>query len=56
MQVIKIQLPLKLNIFGNDYNTHDGTCLRDYIHIIDLANAHVVGLNFLMIKKESNYY
>lgn len=45
-----------LTVFGNDYNTHDGTCLRDYIHIIDLANAHVVGLNFLMIKKESNYY
>jgi UDP-glucose 4-epimerase len=45
-----------LTVFGNDYNTHDGTCLRDYIHVIDLANAHVVGLNFLNIKKESNYY
>ena len=45
-----------LTVFGNDYNTHDGTCLRDYIHVIDLANAHVVGLNFLKVKKESNYY
>ncbi len=30
-----------LNIFGNDYNTRDGTCIRDFIHIVDLANAHV---------------
>ena len=32
---------LKLNIFGNDYNTKDGTCIRDYIHVVDLARAHV---------------
>jgi len=30
-----------LNVFGDDYNTIDGTCLRDYIHVVDLANAHV---------------
>ena len=31
----------ELNIFGNDYNTPDGTCLRDYIHVNDLARAHI---------------
>ena len=30
-----------LNIFGNDYNTHDGTGVRDYIHVVDLAKGHI---------------
>ena len=30
-----------LNIFGNNYNTRDGTCIRDFIHVVDLANAHI---------------
>jgi len=30
-----------LNIFGNDYDTRDGTCIRDFIHVVDLANAHI---------------
>jgi len=34
-----------LNIFGNDYDTPDGTCLRDYIHVVDLAKGHVKALN-----------
>tara|TARA_B100000963_G_scaffold302596_1_gene275579 strand:- start:21407 stop:22378 length:972 start_codon:yes stop_codon:yes gene_type:complete len=33
-----------LKVFGNDYNTHDGTCIRDYVHVEDLANAHLLGL------------
>lgn len=36
-----------LTIFGNDYNTPDGTCLRDYIHVVDLARAHVQALALL---------
>jgi UDP-glucose 4-epimerase len=32
----------ELKIFGNDYNTIDGTCIRDFIHVVDLANAHVI--------------
>jgi len=36
-----------LKIFGNDYPTPDGTCLRDYIHVTDLAEAHVLALKFL---------
>lgn len=34
-----------LNIFGDDYNTPDGTCIRDYINVVDLAKAHVVAVN-----------
>ena len=37
----------KLNVFGNDYNTHDGTGVRDYIHVVDLANGHLCALNKL---------
>ncbi len=37
-----------LYIYGNDYATKDGTCVRDYIHVDDIANAHVIALKFLM--------
>lgn len=37
----------KLYIFGDDYNTEDGTCIRDYIHVDDLASAHLSALNYL---------
>lgn len=37
----------EMSIFGEDYDTKDGTCVRDYIHVDDLANAHVCALNFL---------
>ena len=36
-----------VNIFGSDYDTNDGTCVRDYIHVNDLASAHLQGLNYL---------
>src|SRR6185503_12941613 len=36
-----------VQIFGNDYPTRDGTCVRDYIHVIDLARAHILALNIL---------
>ncbi len=42
----------KLTIFGNDYNTPDGTCIRDYIHVSDLARAHVVAME-RMLKKDN---
>jgi UDP-glucose 4-epimerase len=38
----------KLVVNGNDYNTHDGTCIRDYIHVQDLALAHVSALDHLL--------
>ncbi len=37
-----------MQIFGNDYNTIDGTCVRDYIHVVDLAKAHVAALNHIL--------
>jgi UDP-glucose 4-epimerase len=43
-------------IFGNDYDTPDGTCIRDYIHVIDLAKSHTLALKNLMKGRESNYY
>ncbi len=43
----------KISIFGNDYQTRDGTCIRDYIHVSDLATAHVLALEYIASKKES---
>ncbi|MDC3089401.1 UDP-glucose 4-epimerase GalE [Prochlorococcus sp. AH-716-N03] len=44
----------KLYVFGNDWPTKDGTCLRDYIHIMDLANAHKCSLDFLLNNSPQN--
>lgn len=46
MKVASHELPA-LNIFGNDYPTTDGTCLRDYIHVVDLAKGHLAAMNNL---------
>jgi len=46
----------QLSVFGDDYPTPDGTCIRDYIHVVDLANAHVVALNRLLENKNKNNY
>lgn len=46
----------KLSVFGDDYPTEDGTCIRDYIHVVDLAKAHVVALQRLLNGKyKSNF-
>ena len=42
----------ELSVFGNDYDTPDGTGIRDYIHVVDLANGHVAALNRLQNKQE----
>ena len=44
----------KITVFGNDYNTADGTCIRDFIHVVDLAQAHVSGLEWLSTVEGSN--
>jgi len=46
-----IGLRKELNVFGNDYPTPDGSCIRDYIHVVDLAKAHVVALQRLLSGK-----
>jgi len=43
----------KLSIFGDDYDTPDGTCIRDYIHVTDLAKAHILGAQYLVDNKAS---
>lgn len=45
----------KITVFGSDYNTIDGTCVRDYIHVMDLADAHVKALAYLSVQK-NNFY
>ena len=41
----------ELSVYGNDYPTPDGTCIRDYIHVVDLAKAHVIALQRLFSKQ-----
>lgn len=51
-----IGLREQLSVFGDDYPTKDGTCIRDYIHVVDVAKAHVAALQRLLEEKnESNY-
>ncbi|MFT6090033.1 UDP-glucose 4-epimerase GalE [Sulfitobacter sp.] len=45
-----------LTIFGTDYDTPDGTCIRDYVHVCDLIDAHVLGLNWLLDGKPSRVF
>lgn len=45
-----------VRIFGTDYPTMDGTCIRDYIHVSDIANAHVLGLEKLLQSEESDIF
>ncbi len=51
-----IGLREELKVYGNDYNTPDGSCIRDYIHIMDLAQAHVKALERLLEGKNKNKY
>lgn len=46
----------QLSIFGDDYNTPDGTCIRDFINVVDLAKAHVVAIDRLLCKKNKANY
>lgn len=44
----------RMIVFGHDYDTRDGSCIRDYIHVMDIANAHTRALQYLLDKKNSN--
>ena len=46
----------EMNVFGSDYPTRDGSCIRDYVHVSDIADAHVKALNFLLAGKQSAAY
>ena len=45
-----------IQIFGTDYPTDDGTCIRDYIHVCDLAQAHVLGMDYLLERSRSDIF
>lgn len=45
----------QLTVFGGDYDTPDGTCIRDYIHVVDLARAHISALRYVDSKPSKNY-
>jgi UDP-glucose-4-epimerase GalE len=45
-----------ITIFGHDYDTPDGTCIRDYIHVNDLAQAHILALDYLLSGGVSNHF
>jgi UDP-glucose 4-epimerase len=46
----------ELKVFGNDYNTPDGSCIRDYLHVVDLAKAHVIAIKRLIEGKSKTNY
>jgi UDP-glucose 4-epimerase len=46
----------ELRVFGNDYNTPDGSCIRDYLHVVDLAKAHVISIKRLIEGKNKKSY
>ena len=46
----------QITVFGDDYNTPDGTCVRDYIHVVDLADAHIKAFEYLSKIKETSFY
>ena len=55
-----LQVPLgkreKISVFGDDYPTHDGTCIRDYIHVNDLAQAHILAMDYLFNGGDSDVF
>lgn len=55
-----LQVPLgqreAISIYGDDYPTFDGTCIRDYIHVTDLAQAHILAVEYLMNGNDSNIF
>ena len=46
----------EMMVFGDDYNTRDGSCIRDYIHVMDLANAHTKSMQYAIAKKDTSNY
>lgn len=55
-----LQVPNKqreaISVFGDDYDTKDGTCVRDYIHVTDLAQAHILAVEYLMKGNDSSIF
>ncbi|MDQ6995705.1 MAG: GDP-mannose 4,6-dehydratase, partial [Mariprofundaceae bacterium] len=45
-----------ITVFGRDYDTQDGTCIRDYIHIVDLCEAHWLSMQYMLVSNKSHRY
>lgn len=45
-----------MNVYGNDYETRDGSCIRDFVHVVDLAQAHILGLEWSIKNKKSDIF
>jgi UDP-glucose 4-epimerase len=56
MAQVAAGLQPELKVFGNDYNTRDGSAIRDYIHVVDLARAHVKAVHRLLKNQQKNNY
>ena len=56
LKSLKNQNSGTFTIFGNDYNTKDGTCIRDYLHVWDIASAHHLALKYLNEEKPSDFF
>lgn len=55
LQALSGQRP-HVEIYGTDYDTRDGTCIRDYLHVTDLVNAHLLALDYLIKGGKSDYF
>ena len=55
LQVPNGQRP-HISVFGNDYETPDGTCVRDYVHVSDLAKAHILSVDYLLDGGDSDVF
>ena len=55
LQQVAIGKQDHINVFGTDYDTPDGTCLRDYIHVMDIADGHVKALEYMESKGYKGY-
>lgn len=54
LRALIFQKPNPFELYGDDYPTPDGTCIRDYIHVADIANAHLLGVEHLLMSESTN--
>lgn len=53
---VAIKKQKNITVYGNDYNTADGSCVRDYVHVMDIAQAHIKSLEYLKTNNKSNIF
>lgn len=55
LDLLLLTCPLQANVYGSDYDTIDGTCVRDYVNVNDVAKAHVLAMNYLQGKSVTKH-